>query len=108
MNADHLGELAFRAFFEFRLIPGLRRVAAGVPIAFRPSAERAPEVIFAPEHDSQAIARIHERGGMRVVRAANEVEARLFDESDVAFDVRGCDGIGPAGLVLMDVGPAEV
>src|SRR4051812_22888586 len=47
-------------------------------------------------------------GIVRIVRPANEIEARILDQPDIPVDGGIGDRIAPASLVLMDVGTAEI
>ena len=108
MDPDHLGKLLFRAGLERRLVFRSGRIAAPVPVALRLTAVRAPEAVLGPEQNPQPVARLGETRRVRVVRTANEVEAGLLDERDVAREIRVRRRVSPARPVLMHVGAAQI
>src|SRR5471030_2723429 len=108
-DADLVPQGIQRVLIERPLIGGIRGIGiGGHPAAFTFSTAHAPKTIFRPEENAQFIASIGKSRMMRIMRPPNKIEPRILDEFHIPKRARVRNGIAPARVILVHIGPMEI
>lgn len=105
VGANHLLQRAQAAFLKLCLVLLADGVGAGGPVALLLGAACAPEAVLRPEQHALAVALLGEHRVVGVVGAPDEVHAAVLNELHIPGNTGVGDGVGPARVVLVDVGP---
>jgi hypothetical protein len=108
VDADHVAQAVLHALLKRRLVLrhwSDRRWHSNSRL--EPSAH-APKTIFRPEQNAQLVARVRERRGVRIMRAANEMKARVLHQFHVAEKSAVRHRVAPARVILMHVRAFEI
>ncbi|CDD29367.1 unknown [Firmicutes bacterium CAG:94] len=107
VGANHLLQRAQAAFLKLCLVLLADGVGAGGPVALLLGAACAPEAVLRPEQHALAVALLGEHRVVGVVGAPDEVHAAVLNELHIPGNTGVGDGVGPARVVLVDVGPVD-
>ena len=106
--AHHLAHQRFRGVGEGGAVFGQVGHGGGVPAGvFGAATAHAPHAAFAPKEHSFAVAGGQEGGVVRIMGAADEVEAGFLHQAHIAGVGGVGDAVAPAGGVLVDIGAKE-
>ena len=108
IDADHVAQALENMRLKGYLVFFFGRIRTRIEIAVALVSTNAPEIVFGPEEHSVLIARIRERGIVRIMRAADEIKPGLLHHRHVAPGARIGHGIAPSRMVLMHIGAMKV
>ena len=108
VDADHVAQAVLDALLERRVVLGIGRIRAGVPKSIRRPPAHAPETIFRPKKNPQLVARVRERRVMRIMRAADELEACVLHQFHVPEKSAVGHRVAPAGVILVHIRALEI